>query len=181
MRIRNPLCYNAYMSITILDTLKDSIQKIGIKEVARRTQLAPSTISRISSGDSLPSLEVAEKISTAVGYNLRLQAQTEIAAAPRLEFAKQIIMKLKRELKLLDVRHVTIFGSVARGDDGPNSDIDICLDFGPEKPKVSKVLKAEGRLLEVFADNKIDIISGLNAAKNPRLAERITKDGIRVF
>lgn len=169
------------MGAKILETIKDSIHKVGIKEVARRTNLAPSTISRIHSGLSMPSLEVVEKISMALGYNLQLQVQAEIATFPRLDFAKKNLMKLKTELKLLGVRHATIFGSVARGEDGTHSDIDIYLDFGLEKPKAFKLLKAEGRILETFGENKVDIISQLNADKNPRLAERIQKDGIRVF
>lgn len=129
----------------------------------------------------MPSLEVAEKISEALGYNLQLQPQTQIASAPRLTFAKQTLMKIKNELKLLGVHQATIFGSVARGEDGPNSDIDICLDFGVVKPKAIKLLKAEGRILEVFGDNKVDIIDLQSAAKNPRLSLRIQQDGIRVF
>jgi predicted nucleotidyltransferase len=169
------------MGTKILDLIKESIRKVGIKEVARRSSLAASTVSRIHSGASIPSLEVAEKISKAVGYNLQLQPQTQLASAPRLDFAKQILMKLKSELKLLGVQHVTIFGSVARGEDGPHSDIDICLDFDSEKPKAFRILKAEGRILEVFGDNKVDIISQLKAHKNARLIGRIKKDGIRVF
>lgn len=169
------------MSAKILDLIKESIYKVGIKEVARRTQLAPSTISRIRSGESIPSLDVAEKISEAVGYTLYLEPQTQVVSAPRLLFAKQILMKMKNELKLLGVQHVTIFGSVARGEDGPDSDIDIYLDFGLDKPKAFKLLKAEGRLLESFRENKVDIISQLDANKKPRLAERIQKDGVRVF
>ena len=169
------------MGAQILDLIKESIHKVGIKEVARRTQLAASTISRIHSGTSMPSLEVAEKISRALGYNLQLLPQAQIATAPRLDFATQLLMKLKPELKQLGVRHITIFGSVARGEDGPNSDIDIYLDFGLEKPKAFKILKAEGRILETFGENKVDIISQLNADKNPRLAERVEKDGVRVF
>lgn len=169
------------MGTQILELLKESIHKVGIKEVARRTDLAASTISRIHSGESMPSLEVAERISTALGYNLQLQLQNLKTSAPRLSFAKQKLMKLKSELKLLGVQHATIFGSVARGEDGPDSDIDIYLDFGPDKPKAFKILKAEGRILEAFGENKVDIISQLKIHKNPRLAERIEKDGVRVF
>jgi predicted nucleotidyltransferase len=169
------------MSSSILDLIKESINKVGIKEVARRTHLAPSTISRIRSGESIPSLDVAQKISEAVGYHLFLEPLTQRATAPRLTFAKQILMKLKNELKSLGVQHVTVFGSVARGQDGPDSDIDIYLVFGPDKPKAFKILKAEGRILESFGENKVDIISQLKTHKNPRLLERIEKDGIRVF
>ena len=129
----------------------------------------------------MPSLEVAERISEALGFNLHLQPQTQVISAPRLSSARQVLLKLKNELKLLGVQHATIFGSVARGEDGPDSDIDICIDFGPEKPKAFKMLKAEGRILETFGENKVDIINQQSVDRNPRLSQRIQKDGIRVF
>ena len=57
----------------------------------------------------------------------------------------------------------------------------IIEENAPAKPKAFKILKAEGRILETFGENKVDIISQLNADKNPRLAERVEKDGVRVF
>jgi predicted nucleotidyltransferase len=165
----------------ILETLKNSIDKVGIKEVARRTGLAPSTISRVNSGLIRPSFEVAEKISLATGFYLELHPETGRAKAPRLEFAKDILGRLRKELKALGVRHAVIFGSVARKEDKANSDIDIYLDFGESVPSVTRLLKAEGRVIESFGETRVDVIGRLKTPRALRLRAQIERDGVRVF
>lgn len=167
--------------MTLLEVLQDKIGKVGIKEVARRADLSASTVSRIRSGQINPSLDVTERISEVLGFHLELRTQPAKAQAPRLEFAKNTLNNLKKELKSLGVRHAIIFGSVARKEDGPTSDIDVYLDFGDEKPKIQKMLQAEGRIIETFGENKVDVISQPKSAKNTRLHQRIEKDGVRVF
>ena len=167
--------------MTILEILQKNIGKVGIKEVARRADLAASTVSRIRSGQINPSLDVTERISEVLGFNLELHSQIQSTLPPRLDFAMQTLNGLKKELKDLGVQHAIIFGSVARKEDGPASDIDIYLDFGDEKPKIQKMLKAEGRILETFGENKVDVMSQVSSVKNPKLKQRIEKDGIRVF
>ena len=80
----------------------------------------------------------------------------------------------------MGVRHVFIFGSVARGEDRESSDIDVYLDFS-EKPKASNLLKAEGRVIEAFGKTKVDVVSWLDSVKGHRLLTQIEKDGVRVF
>ncbi len=163
------------------EALRSSIKKVGIKEVARRSNLSASTISRVSTAQINPSLEVVEKISNAIGYVLLLQPNIKQVSAPRLLFAEDILGRMRNELKKLGVRHVIIFGSVARGEDKNDSDIDIYLDFGDANINVTKMLKAEGRILESFEKNKVDIVSRLSSAKGQRLKQKIDQEGIRVF
>lgn len=163
-----------------MKVLTKSIKKVGIKEVARRSGLAPSTVSRIHSGLIVPSIEVVQKISIATGYQLELLPEPKVTKAPRLEFAKNILGRLRNELKSFGVKHAVVFGSVARGEDKLNSDIDIYLEFS-EKPSASKLLKAEGSVLEAFGETKIDIVSWLKSSKGNRLLTQIEKDGIYVF
>jgi predicted nucleotidyltransferase len=167
--------------MSVLEILQERIGKVGIKEVARRALLSASTVSRIRSGKISPSLEVTERISKILGLELELHSKIQNASAPRLELAIQTINNLKKELKILGVKHATIFGSVARKDDGPSSDIDIYLDFGDERPKAQKLLKAEGIIIATFGEGKVDIVSQLEGAKNSGLKQRIEKDGVCVF
>jgi predicted nucleotidyltransferase len=170
-----------YINMGVLAVLQQSIGKVGVKEVARRTGISASTVSRIGSGLINPSLQVVEKISSAVGYNLELYPENQNLAAPRLAFAKDILGRLRNELKNLGVKHVTIFGSVARKTDTANSDIDLFLDFGFNKPTTVKLLKAEGKIIEAFGQAKVDLVSDLTSAKGQKLKIEIDKDGIRVF
>jgi predicted nucleotidyltransferase len=167
--------------MTVLDQLKESIHEIGIKEMARRAGLAPSTVSRVNSGQIKPSFEVIEKISAAAGLRLSLQVDRDGSASSKLIFAKRILNEVKEELKKNGVRHAFIFGSVARGEDKPESDIDIYLDFGDIKPSAGNLLRAEGKILESFGSQKTDIVSWLHSSRGRRLKQRIDKDGVRVF
>jgi predicted nucleotidyltransferase len=165
----------------LLETLQISIGKIGIKEVARRTGLSASTISRVNSGQINPTLEVVEKISAATGLLIKLEPNNQLFKAPRLKPAENILGRLRNELKTYGVKHAVVFGSTARGEDQDNSDIDIYLDFGDEKIHASNLLGAEGLVLNAFGENKIDIVSRLNSPRGERLKKRIEEDGIYVF
>lgn len=165
----------------IIEALKGSIGRVGIKEVARRTGLSPSTVSRVSSGQISPSLEVAEKISDAVGFRLELHPDNIVSQAPRLKFVIDLVGRLRNELKSFGVKHLVIFGSVARGKDRAESDIDLFLDFGKTKPRATNLLAAEGLILEAFGQNKVDVVSGLDSPKGQRLKVQIEKDGVYVF
>lgn len=167
--------------MNILSQLKESVRQIGIKEIARRAGLAASTVSRVSSGQIKPSLEVVEKISAAAGLRLNLQEDRSGSASFKLIFAKRILSEIKEELKGRGVRHAVIFGSVARGEDRPDSDIDIYLDFGNVKPSAANLLRAEGKILDAFGSQKTDIVAWLQSARAKRLKQRIEKDGIRAF
>ena len=173
-----PLCYDGHMEV--LKELGTAIERIGIKEIARRSGLSPSTVSRVSSGAISPSLEVVQKISKAAGFKIEILPESIPSYAPRLSFAQNILGRLRKELKSMGVRHVFIFGSVARQEDRENSDIDIYLDFS-EKPKASNLLKAEGRVIEAFGETKVDVVSWLGSEKGRRLMAQIEKDGVRVF
>jgi predicted nucleotidyltransferase len=135
----------------------------------------------VTSGQIKPSLEVIEKMSAALGLRLHLQADQNGLASSKLIFAKRVLSEMKDELKKNGVRHAFIFGSVARQEDRPESDIDIYLDFGDIKPPASNLLNAEGKILDAFGSQKTDIVSWLHSTRGKRLKQRIDQDGIRVF
>lgn len=43
------------------------------------------------------------------------------------------LRSLRSKLEAQGVRHAAVFGSVARGDDVPESDVDLVIDLDPEK------------------------------------------------
>lgn len=173
-----PIVYDETMQV--IKELSQAIERIGIKEIARRAGLAPSTVSRVNSGAISPSLAVVEKISKAAGLELQIVSESRPSHAPRLTFAKDILGRLRKELKSMGVRHAFIFGSVARKEDKENSDIDIYLEFA-EKPRAANMLKAEGRVIEAFGETRVDVVSWLESEKGHRLMAEIEKDGVRVF
>ena len=69
--------------------------------------------------------------------------------APAKARATALLRSLKGELAALGISEAWLFGSVARGDDGPDSDIDIAIKVGAikvgEGQKYASVVKFSGR------------------------------------
>jgi uncharacterized protein len=86
------------------------------------------------------------------------------------------IRKHRAQLTKLGVKSLSIFGSVARGEEGPNSDVDILVEF-------------EGRVtfdrfmdtkfyLEDLLGRKVDLV--VPQAIKPRMKPRVMQDLVHV-
>ena len=74
------------------------------------------------------------------------------------------------------VRSLCIFGSVARGDNGPDSDVDVCVDM---PARMSLVLGLKAFLEELFG-SPVDLIRRHRNLR-PFFLSRIEKDAIYVI
>lgn len=70
-------------------------------------------------------------------------------------------------------RNVRVFGSVARGEATPDSDIDLLVEFG-EKASLFD-LSGLWLDLEALLDHKVDVISD-HAGMRPRFRQRVMRD-----
>lgn len=91
---------------------------------------------------------------------------------------KDIKQKISPILLKYGVTRVSIFGSVARGKDGPESDVDLLIktDRLPFGIWGFVGLKQD---LEQVLGRKVDVIS--EDALNPKLAKKIQKDLIQIY
>lgn len=97
----------------------------------------------------------------------------------RLEFALERLRAHEGELHRLGVAHAAVFGSVARGDDGADSDIDVLVDLDRERP------------LGIFDCARVklyvnEILGGVGDVVNrrtlkPLLRDSILRDAVNVF
>ena len=56
------------------------------------------------------------------------------------------------------IRRLSVFGSVLREDFGPQSDIDVLVEFEPERtPGLLGIARMELELCEVFSGRKVDL------------------------
>ena len=90
---------------------------------------------------------------------------------------------LEPELRAAGVRHVSVFGSVARGEDTPSSDVDLALDLAPETipPGFQFVVYIE-RLKQKLAtalSRDVDIV--VLPARRPELRETLSREAIAAF
>lgn len=65
--------------------------------------------------------------------------------------------------------NLRVFGSVARGDDRPSSDIDLLVDMAPERSLLDVV--GLGQDLEALLERHVDVLT--DAGLHPALRERI--------
>ncbi len=70
--------------------------------------------------------------------------------------------------------HVRVFGSVARGDAGPDSDLDLLVQFEPGATLLSHA--ALVRELEALLGRKVDVVS--ERALRPKLRERVLREAV---
>ncbi|WOD41720.1 nucleotidyltransferase family protein [Nodosilinea sp. E11] len=83
----------------------------------------------------------------------------------------------QRELESLGIKTLELFGSVARDQAHPNSDVDFLVEFTIE-PTLFDVFRVQ-HYLEDLLDCAVDI--GTHAALKAHLREPVTKDAVRVF
>ncbi len=61
------------------------------------------------------------------------------------------------ELRRRGVRHLAVFGSVARGDDRPDSDVDLAVEIEPGKPFSLIRMEDTRLLLEEALGRRVDL------------------------
>ena len=81
---------------------------------------------------------------------------------------EQVLKRLRQGRSALEragIRHVAIFGSVARGEDRPDSDIDLLVTIAPEAPVGLLELVRMSRHVETLLGRKVDLAEpeGLNS------------------
>lgn len=97
--------------------------------------------------------------------------------------SKELVLKIlrshKAELQDLGIESLFLFGSVARGEETSNSDIDIAANFHPEmKLDLLKMVSIK-RKIEDLVGRPIDIVR--LPAKKPDLQKEIERDQIHIF
>lgn len=83
------------------------------------------------------------------------------------------------ELKAMGVARLSLFGSVARGEAGPDSDVDVAAEFDRSRPfGLFQFVELEARLAEMLGV-KVDLV-GEPIAKD-RFRARVDRDRVHVF
>ncbi|PKB72526.1 MAG: hypothetical protein BZY75_06705 [SAR202 cluster bacterium Io17-Chloro-G7] len=93
----------------------------------------------------------------------------------RLEDVRRILAENKAELKAQGVKSLAVFGSVARGDSGPGSDVDLIGEF--ERPfglfRFVEVKQYLGRILGC----PVDLVT--EDSLHPALRDTILSEAVR--
>jgi hypothetical protein len=99
-----------------------------------------------------------------------------------LDSAETIVARLRAqadELRRAGIRHLSLFGSAARGEAGPESDIDLAAELDPEAHiGLIRLAGIENRLGQILG-RKVDLLP--EPVIKPRLRANIDRDRRRVF
>ena len=81
----------------------------------------------------------------------------------------------KRELYALGVVKVGLFGSYARGEQSEKSDIDILIEFAPEKESFDNYMIVYDILEKLFINEKVEIVTrnGLSPHIGPHILKEV--------
>lgn len=160
--------------------LREARQRSGLSqaELARRAGVTQSVISAYESGQRQPALPTLARLIEAAGLELRVSVD-EGRPEPLSGPVGQIVRQRRRELIAAAQAHgasrVRVFGSVARGEDRPGSDVDLLVDLPP-----GLGLLGFGRLLDdlerVLDGARVDLVPATDV--KPEIRARVEREAI---
>ena len=91
------------------------------------------------------------------------------------EYILTTISTNKKELFRLGIREVGLFGSYARDEQSHKSDIDILIDFEPDRENYDNYMAVCDILEQLFKNEKIEIITknGLSPYIGPKILKEV--------
>lgn len=146
-------------------------------ELARRVGVAQSVISAYESGARQPSLRTLQRLVSATGFELEpgLRASSNPTRSLPGPIGRRVWEhrhELQRAAAARGVSNLRVFGSVARGQETADSDVDFLVDVAPEVG-----LLGLGRLtaeLETMLQARVDLVPAV--ALKPNLRAEVEGD-----
>ncbi len=150
-------------------------QGLSRRALAQRAGVRPETLSRIVSRGTCD-FATLERLATAAGLRLGIQDDPPRAVGQgRAEVLRR--QSLIRTLaKAHGARSIELFGSAARGEDRPGSDLDFLVELEPGRSLLDLIGLAED--LQDALGRKVEAITA--AGMKPRVLKEARRDAVRV-
>jgi predicted nucleotidyltransferase len=146
-------------------------------ELAARAGVTQSVISAYESGHRQPSLPALARLVEAAGYELVLRMRRQPRRLARLKGPVGVRVRAHRR-ELVDaaaahgVSNLAVFGSVARGEDRPDSDVDLLADV-PAGMGLFGLGRARADL-EAIVGTRVDLVPASDL--KPGVRARVERD-----
>ncbi len=156
--------------------------RLAQTEVVRRALVAQSVISAYESGRREPSVSMLERLVRATGHRLVLDLERSNDYPPGLPDTPLGRRLRQRRRSILacaafhGAQNVRVFGSIARGEDRPDSDVDLLVDL--DKGTGLFALEALRRELSEILGVSVDI--ALSDSLRPRVREEVEREAIPI-
>ena len=137
--------------------------RLSQTDVARRSGVAQSVISAYESGRREPGMQTLSRLVEATGHQLVLDVVPTPGRAlglPDTPLGRRLRRRRKAVIETAEKRrahNVRVFGSVARGEDTSESDVDLLVDFLPGASLTDQFRLQEE--LTIFLQTSVDVIS----------------------
>jgi predicted nucleotidyltransferase/DNA-binding XRE family transcriptional regulator len=154
--------------------------RLSQTDVARRSGIAQSVISAYESGRREPSVQTLARLVEATGHQLVLDARPtpdRAVGLPDTTLGRRLRRRRKAIIETAANRgahNVRVFGSVARGEDTPSSDVDLVveLDTGVGLVALAGLERELSDLLRV----KVDVVPA--DTLKPRVRDEVLAEAI---
>ena len=155
------------------DILRQARHGAGLSQaaLAARAGTSQAAVARRERGVEEPTLPTLRRLLYACGFVLEVEAR-RLPPSPRRELLQRERQRILDLLAKRGVRAVHVFGSVARGDDDADSDIDLLVEFEGEHSSGGELLAVLGLTEELGAllGARVDVAS--EATLEERVRER---------
>jgi uncharacterized protein len=166
-------------SAALLRTARESAG-LSQSELARRSGVAQSVVSAYEAGKRQPALPTLSKLIAATGHKMAItleRSDSSVRGLPDTPLGRRV---RQHRQALLDAvaeaggSNLRVFGSVARGEDRPDSDVDLLVDL-PEGTGLFALQALEGRLRRIL---KVDVDLAPPTSLKPRVRAEAEAEAI---
>lgn len=131
-------------------------------ELARRAGTSQPAVARYESGEVSPSVRTLERLLCAVGRQLRLATEPDAAVVSQISERRRRLHdareSIERAVRRVGASNVRVFGSVARGQDRPDSDVDLIVDFDVRAHGALPLIRLRRELGELLGE-RVDLVA----------------------
>ena len=91
------------------------------------------------------------------------------------EYILSVLKSQREKLHSFGIREVGLFGSYARNEQTDKSDIDLLVDFDPDKETFDNYMAVYELLEQLFSNTKVDIVTknGLSPYIGPKILNEV--------
>jgi uncharacterized protein len=162
--------------------LREARARSGLSqaELARRAGVAQPVISAYETGRREPSVSMLTKLVAASGHDLsiglapRAHSPRELPDSPMGRHLRRRRRAILAAAERRGASNVRIFGSVARGEDGDRSDVDVLVDLADDVGLVG-LIGLERELSEILRRD-VDVVPARGL--KPAIAERVLAEAV---
>lgn len=150
-------------------------QGLSRRALARRAGIRPETVSRIASRGTCD-FATLERLAAVVGLRIGLHDETPLGADSGRDAVLRRQSLIRTLAKAHGARSVELFGSSARGEDRPGSDLDFMIELDPGRSLLDLIGFAED--LQAVFGRKVEVVT--RAGMKPRVRAQAQRDAVRI-